>query len=144
MTTRIRRRHGVRTPADGSPVVASRQVTWTRLGAGMGYTNTQAKRGEISAAVATMSWRDPAELAEVLTIAPARQVIALLLGGRRWALHRAGIATLPAIHPFRGERRLLALESVSGERYLLMDDSGYEWLHLYTDRPMRERVETRR
>jgi hypothetical protein len=144
MTTSTRRRHGVRTPADSSPVVATRQVTWTRLGAGMGYTNTRAKRAEISAAVAAMAWRDPAELAEVLNMAPARQVIALLLGGRRRALHQAAIATLPAIHPFRGERRLLALESVSGERYLLMDDCGYEWLHLYTERPMRERVETRR
>jgi hypothetical protein len=119
-------------------------VTWTRLGDGMGYTNTEAKRAEIRAAVAAMAWRDPAELAEVLNIAPARQVIALLLAGRRWALHQAAIATLPAIDPFRRERRLLALESVSGERYLLMDDCGYEWLHLCTDRPMRERLETRR
>jgi hypothetical protein len=144
MTAPTRRRHGVRTPADSSPVVATRQVTWTRLGAGMGYTNTNAKRAEICAAVAAMAWCDPAELADVLNTAPARQVIALLLGGRRWALHQAAIAILPAIHPFRGERRLLALESVGGERYLLMDDCGYEWVHLYTVRPMRERVETPR
>jgi hypothetical protein len=144
MTTPTRLRDGVRTPADGIPVVATRQVTWTRLGDGMGYTNTEAKRAEVRAAVAAMAWRAPADLAEVLNMAPARQVIALLLGGRRWALHRAAIVTLPAIDPFRGERRLLALESISGERYLLMDDCGYEWLHLYTDRPMRERVETRR
>jgi hypothetical protein len=144
MTTPTRRQHGARTPTEGSPVIATRQVTWTRLGGGMGHTNTEAKRAELSGAVAAMAWRDPAELAEVLNMAPARQVIALLLGGRRWALRRAAIATLPAIDPCRGERRLLALESVSGKRYLLMDDCGYEWLHLYTDRPMCERVETRR
>ena len=30
---------------------------------------------------------------------------------------------------------LLSIESITNERWVLLDDCGYEWLHLYTDRP---------
>jgi hypothetical protein len=144
MTTTTRRRPCLETPTHGGPDLPARQVSWTRLGNGMGYTNTEAKRAEIRTEHERMVWRDPSELADVLDVAPARQVITFLLGGRRWALHSAAVATLPPTDPLRGERRLLALESVSGERYLLLDDCGYEWIHLCTDRPVREQVVTRR
>jgi hypothetical protein len=138
MTTTTRRRRCLETPTHGGADLPVRQVSWTRLGNGMGYTNTEAKRVEIRTELERMVWRQPSELADVLDVTPARQVITFLLGGRRWSLHRAALATLPRTDPLRGERRLLAIESVSGERYLLLDDCGYEWIHLYTDRPARE------
>jgi hypothetical protein len=105
----------------------------------MGYTNTEAKRAEIRTVVERVVWRDPSELADVLEVAPTRQVITFLLGDRRWALHRVAIAVLlPG--PLGQPRRLLGVESVSGERYVLLDDCGYEWIHLYTDRPAHEQV----
>jgi hypothetical protein len=117
----------------------ARDVTWTRLGSGMGYTNTAAKRAAIRAAVERMAWQDPAELTAVLYAAPARQVIAMLLGDRRWALHRAGLAELPP-GPYGRRCRLLGVELLGGERWVLLDDCGYEWIHLCTDRPVRERA----
>jgi hypothetical protein len=136
MTTATRDR---RTPAYESAELPTRQLTWTRLGNTMGYTNTKGKRSEIRAAIEATTWRDPAELVDVLDSAPARQVIAFVLGGRRWTMQRATITTLPAADPLRPVRRVLGIESVSGRRYVLLDD-GYEWLHLYTDRPVHERV----
>jgi hypothetical protein len=140
MTTTIRRQRCRQTLGHEGADLPGRQVTWTRLGNGMGYTNTEAKLAEIRTELERMVWRDPSELADLLDVAPTRQVIPFLLGGRRWALHRAAVATLPPTDPLRGERRLLALESVSGERYLLLDDCGYEWIHVYTDRPVYEEV----
>jgi hypothetical protein len=108
-------------------------VAWTRLGSGMGYTNTAAKRAAIRAAMQRMAWLDPAELTAVLYGAPARQVIAVLLGERPWALPQAALAELPP-GPYGRRRRLLALELVTGERWVPLDDCGDEWIHLYTDR----------
>jgi hypothetical protein len=141
MTTTTRRQRCLETPTHGGTDLPVRQVSWTRLGSGMGNTDTEARRAEIRAEVERMVWRSPCELADVLDVAPARQVITFLLGGRRWALHRAAVARLSP-GPFSNERRLLAVELVSGERYVLLDDCGYEWIHLYTDRPEREQVVT--
>jgi hypothetical protein len=115
----------------------ARDVTWTRLGSGMGYTNTAAKRAAIRAAVQRMAWQNPTELTAVLYAAPARQVIAVLLGDRPLALHQAALAELPP-GPYGRRRRLLALELVTGERWVLLDDCGYEWIHMCTDSPARE------
>jgi hypothetical protein len=136
MTTATRDR---RIPAYGSAELPTRQLTWTRLGNAMGYTNSEAKRAEIRAAVKATTWRDPAELTDELDTTPARQVIAFLLGGRRWTMPHAALTTLPATDPLRPVRRVLGVESVSGCRYVLLDD-GYEWVHLYTDRPVHERA----
>jgi hypothetical protein len=141
MTTTTRRQHCLQTRAHGCADLPVRRVTWTRLGNGMGYSNTDAKRTEIRTELEGMVWRNPSELADVLDVAPARQVITFLLGGRSWALLHAAIAELSP-GSFGNERRLLAIESVSGERYVLLDDCGYEWIHLYTDRPVREQVVT--
>jgi hypothetical protein len=81
----------------------------------------------------------PAELAAVLYAAPARQVIAVLLGDRPWALHQAALAELPP-GAYGRRRRLLAIESATGERWVLLDDCGYEWIHLCTDRIAREQT----
>jgi hypothetical protein len=135
MTTATHRR----TPRYGSAELPDRQVMWTRLGHAMGYTNTEARRAEIRTAIDVMTWRDPGEVAGLLDTAPARQVIAVLLGGRRWALHRVAATTLPSdlLWPVR---RLLAIEAVTWERYVLLDDCGYEWIHLCTDRPAHQTV----
>jgi hypothetical protein len=114
-------------------------VAWTRLGSGMGYTNTAAKRAAIRAAMQRMAWLDPAELTAVLYGAPARQVIAVLLGDRPWALDQAALTELPP-GPYGRRRRLLGIELSTGERWVLLDDCGYEWIDLCTDRPAREQA----
>jgi hypothetical protein len=97
----------------------------------MGHTNTKAKRAAIRTAVERMAWQDPTELAAVLYAAPARQVIAVLLADRHPAVHKAAVAELPP-GPLGQRRRLLAIEPVTGERWVLLDECGYEWTHLYT------------
>jgi hypothetical protein len=123
------------TSASAWQSLAARQVTWTRLGNTMGYTNTESKRVEIRAAVERIDWQEPAELAAILN---ARQVITFLLGGRRPPVHRAAVAAFGR-DAFGRELRLLGIESTSRQRYVLLDDGGYELVHLYTDHPTRER-----
>jgi hypothetical protein len=123
------------TSASARTSLAAGQVTWTRLGNAMGYTNTASQRVEIRAAVERTDWQKPAELTAILNAAPARQVITFLLSGHSQAPYRA-VAFSPG--PFGRKRRLLGIESVSGERCLLLDDGGYELADLYTDRPTRE------
>jgi hypothetical protein len=139
--TASRRQRYSRTSAYEPVDAPARQVMWTRLGIVTGYTNTEPRRTEIRNAANRMLWRDPAELVDVLGASPVRLVITFLLGGRRWALHRAAIAQLSP-GPFGYQRRLLGAESVSGERYLLLDDSGYECIHLYTDRPASKQAQS--
>ena len=120
----------------------ARQARWTRLGTTMGYTNTPAKRAAIHAAVESMVWVDPHRLADVVDAAPVRFVVAGLFCGRTWQLCSAARAALPtggeltAVGP-DGPRRLIGLQSVTGDRYLLLD-LGYEvidLLHQTTIRP---------
>ena len=49
-----------------------RQVRWTRLGVGMGYTNTEPKRAAVRAALDHMDWLRPEQLSDVLEAAPVR------------------------------------------------------------------------
>ena len=112
----------------------ARQARWTRLGATMGYTNTPAKRAAIHAAVESMVWVDPHRLADVLGTAPVRFVVAGLFSGRAGQLHAAATTPLPtggeptAVGP-DGPRRLIGLQSVTGDRYVLLD-LGYEVIDL--------------
>jgi hypothetical protein len=133
------------TPTTTTTVAAAalpaRQVRWTRLGAGMGYASTEAKRQTIRAAVEAMDWTDPGALADVLDTAPIRFYVGGFFFERRWALHRAAVAALPdgvTPDPYR-TGRLIGLQSVSGERYVLLD-LGYEAIDLYHDRPVVEAV----
>jgi hypothetical protein len=122
-------------------VLPVRQVHWTRLGAGMGYTSTEAKRQAIRAAVETMHWTDPAALANVLDTAPIRCYVGGFFFERRWALHRAAVAPLPdgvTPDPYR-TGRLIGLQAVTGERYVLLD-LGYEAIDLVHDRLAVEQV----
>jgi hypothetical protein len=116
----------------------ARQVRWTRLGAGMGYTNTEPKRAVIRAAIKRMDWVDPEQLYDVLEAAPVRHYVSGLFHLRRWALCRAAVVALPDT-PDRGpgwdrSRRLVGLESVDGERWVLLD-LGYEAIDLLHDTP---------
>jgi hypothetical protein len=97
----------------------ARQLIWTRLGNALGYTSTETQRSEIRAAVEQMTWRDPAELADVLETAPARQVVASLYYGRAWALDHAALIALPDDAAGR-PRQLIGLESVTGQRHVLL------------------------
>lgn len=117
-------------------VLPARQVRWTRLGVGMGYTHTEATRTQIRAAVEAMTWSDPAQMADVLNGAPTRFVVAGLFYQRPWALHATAVAALPDDELGRS-RRLIGLDSVTGERHVLLD-LGYEVIHLLTDTPTRE------
>jgi hypothetical protein len=132
------------TTTAAAAAVPARQVRWTRLGAGMGYTNTEAKRAAIRAAVEAMDWTDPAALANVLDTAPIRFYIGGFFFERRWALHRAAVAPLPdgvTPDPYQ-TGRLIGLQAVSGERYVLLD-LGYEAIDLYHDRSAIEQVTPR-
>lgn len=110
-----------------------RQVRWTRLGAGMGYTNTEAKREAIRTAVERMDWVESDRLADVLDAAPIRYYVGGFFYGRPWALAAA------AVSPLDADRRLVGLASVSGERYVLLD-LGYEAIDLLHDTPAVEAV----
>ena len=125
--------HPARTGAYGAAEELARQTVWTRLGNALGYTNTEAKRGEIRAAAEQMVWRAPAELAAVLDTAPARQVIAALFYGRTWALDRAAVVDLPTDEAGRA-RRLIGLAAVTGQRYVLLH-TDHEVIDLVHDHP---------
>jgi hypothetical protein len=132
------------TATAAAAALSARQVLWTRLGAGMGYSNTEAKRAAIRDVVETMDWTDPAALADVLDTAPIRFYVSGFFFARRWALHRAAVAPLPdevTPDPYR-TGRLIGLQAVSGERYVLLD-LGYEAIDLYHDRPASEQVTPR-
>jgi hypothetical protein len=113
----------------------TRQRRWTRLGTGMGYTNTEPKRAAIRAAVEHMHWLDADELADVLDSYPVRLFVGGLFDGRRWALSKAAVIAAPQfidVGPPAGvlpQRRLIGLESVDGDRYVLLD-LGHEALDL--------------
>jgi hypothetical protein len=119
--------------ATTATVLPGRQVRWTRLGAGMGYTNTEAQRAAIRAALDRMDWVDPDQLCDVLDAAPIRYYVGGLFYGRPWALAAA------AVSPFGDQQRLVGLRSVSGERYLLLD-LGYEAIDLLHDTPTTQAV----
>jgi hypothetical protein len=121
-------------------VLPRRQVRWTRLGAGMGYTSTEPKREQIRAAIEQMDWRDPERLRDVLDAAPLRLIVnSLFHSGRTWALVAAAVIALPDLpeqsHGFPRSLRLIGLESVDGERYVLLD-LGYEVIDLRHDHPV--------
>jgi hypothetical protein len=127
-----------------SDVLPARQVRWTRLGAGMGYTNTEPKREQIRAAVAAMDWVEPEQLRDVLDAPIIRFYVTGLFFGRAWALTAAAVTPAPAgiaMDPFRDRCpwRLIGLQAVTDERYMLLD-LGYEAINLYHDRPAAEQV----
>jgi hypothetical protein len=131
------------TTTHARPGLPARQARWTRLGAGMGYTNTEAKRTAIRNAIETMVWVDPDELAEVLESAPVRYYVGGLFYLRPWALTAAAVVPFPdqtyPARPLDGQCRLIGLQSVTGERYLLLD-LGYEAINLLHDTPTTEEV----
>jgi hypothetical protein len=128
---------------DTKTAVPGRQVRWTRLGTGMGYTNTEPKRAAIRAAVEAMTWVDPEQLRDVLDATPIRYYVGGLFYLRHWALAAAAVAPLPDTANPAGNltepARLVGLASVSGERYVLLD-LGYEAIDLLRDTPAVEAV----
>jgi hypothetical protein len=104
----------------------------------MGYADSPAKRTVIRAAIDAMTWVEVAQLATVLDVPPARQLVGGLFYGRRWALHRAAVIDLPpdsVLPPGVGDAaRLIGLWSLTGERYVLLD-LGHETLNLLRERP---------
>ena len=88
-------------PCTTRHVLPARQVRWTRLGAGMGYTNTEPKREQIRAAIEHMDWVDPEQLRDVLdapTAASDRQQPVLRPG---LGAVRAAVTPLPDGHRAR-------------------------------------------
>ncbi len=117
-------------------VLPTRQVRWTRLGNGMGYTNTESKRERIRAAIEQMDWVEPEQWRDVLEAPPLRLMVnSLFYCGRRWALYRVAVIALPDEHgTFTCRHRLVGLETVTGERYVLLD-LGYEAIDILHDTP---------
>jgi hypothetical protein len=97
-----------------------RRTQWTRLGIAMGYTDTAAKRAEIHAATEEMGWEAPDRLAGVLETAPVRFLLAGLFCGRRRILRAAATTDLRPDIAGR-QRRLIGLESLTGDRYVLLE-----------------------
>jgi hypothetical protein len=128
---------------DTKTAVPGRQVRWTRLGTGMGYTNTEPKRAAIRAAVEAMTWVDPEQLRDVLDATPIRYYVGGLFYLRHWALAAAAVAPLPDTANPAGNltepARLVGLASVSGERYVRLA-LGYEAIDLLRDTPAVEAV----
>jgi hypothetical protein len=114
----------------------SHQLTWTRLGNAMGYTDTPAKRDEVRAAIEAFEWVEPSELAEIIDAPPARHVIGGLFYQRRWALHLAASVRVPDDSAGRS-RRLIGLQSVTGHRYVLLS-TEYEVVDVLHEAPIRE------
>jgi hypothetical protein len=125
----------MRTATTTTHALPARLRRWTRLGAGMGYTNTETKRAAIRAAMEQMHWFDADELADVLNAYPVRLFVDGLYYGRRWGLDKAAVIAAPEfidVGPPPGvlsQRRLIGLESVDGDRYVLLD-LGHEALDL--------------
>ena len=110
----------------------------------MGYTNAEAKRQAIRAAVAAMNWVEPEQLRDVLDSPTIGFYVTGLFFGRPWALTAAAVTPAPtgiATDAFRDRSpwRLIGLQAVSGDRYVLLD-LGYEAIDLYHDRPAGELV----
>jgi hypothetical protein len=131
------------TTTQARPVLPARQARWTHLGAGMGYTNTEAKRAAIRNAVESMVWVDPAQLTDLLESAPVRYYVGGLFYLRRWALAAAAVVPFPdaacPARPLDGQQRLIGLQSVTEERYVLLD-LGYEAIDLLHDTPTVEEM----
>jgi len=141
MNTPLRGNQTMSTAIAASRVLPARQARWTPLGAGMGYTNTEAKRQAIRDAVEAMGWVEPQQLPHVLDAPIIRFYVTGLFSGRAWALHQAAVTPLPdgvAPDPYRCGR-LIGLHAVTGERYVLLD-LGYEAIDLFHDQPASEQV----
>jgi len=141
MNTPLRDNQTMSTAVATSRVLPARQVRWTPLGAGMGYTNTESKREQIRAAVAAMDWVEPEQLRDLLEAPILRFYVTGLFAGRTWALRQAAVTPLPdgvASDPYRCGR-LIGLHAVTGERYVLLD-LGYEAIDLFHDRPASDQV----
>jgi hypothetical protein len=127
-----------------SRILPARHVRWTRLGAGMGYTNAEVKRQAIRDAVEAMDWVELEQLRDVLDAPIIHFYVAGLFYGRTWVLTAAAVTPAPAgiaTDQFRDRSswRLIGLQAVSGERYVLLD-LGYEAIDLFHDRPASEQV----
>ena len=87
-------------------------------------------------------------LRDVLDAPIIRFYVTGVFSGRAWALTAAAMTPVPAgiaTDPVRDHspwRRLIGLQAVSGERYVLLD-LGYEAFDLYHDRPASEQVTPR-
>jgi hypothetical protein len=115
-----------------SEVARQRQVRWTRLGITMGGTDTEPKRARIWAAVAALVWVEPEQVSDVLHAAPVRFLVAGLFQGQAWELQRAAVAALPAADRLPLGARMVGLESVTGDRYVLLEN-GHEAIDILHD-----------
>jgi hypothetical protein len=113
------------------------QVSWTRLGRAMGFTNSRAKRVAIRTAMTNMIWVHPDAIADVLGATPLRLVVAALLRQG----HLVAGATIQLSSSSSGiaigsgsDPKLIGLQSDAQERYVLLD-LGYEVVYLLRETP---------
>ena len=120
-----------------APAWTPGQVSWTRVGRAMAFTNSRAKRAAIRTAMTNLIWVHPDEIADVLGAAPLRFVVAALLrpghlvaaATRRLSSSSSGIALGLGSDPM-----LIGLQSDAQERYVLLD-LGYEVVYLLRETP---------
>jgi hypothetical protein len=110
------------------PARPQRQASWTRLGAVVGYTDTEPKRARIRAAVETMLWVQSNQLADVLRAAPLRFLVAGHFHDGAPALRRVAVTDPPRGALWR-DGRLVGLESDAGDRFVLLA-CGHEAIDL--------------
>jgi hypothetical protein len=124
----------ITTIATTARVLPTHQARWTHLGNVMGLSDTEPKRTEIRAGLAAMVWVEPDELADVLALSPVRFLVSGLFYRR--VLHRAAVIDLPSDWLGR-DRRLIGLESVAGDRYVLLS-IDYEAVDVLHETPCRQ------
>jgi hypothetical protein len=109
-------------------VLPTHQTRWTRLGNVMGLSDTEPRRAEIRAGLAAMTWVEPDQFADVLALSPVRFLVSGLF--YRQVLLRAAVVDLPTDWLGR-PRRLIGLESATGDRYVLLtiDYEAVDVLH---------------
>ena len=138
-TARHCRKTGLRPGPTGHhpPAWTPGQVSWTRLGRAMAFTNSRAKRAAIRTAMTKFIWVHPDEIADVLGAAPLRFVVAALLRPG----HLVAAATTQLSSSSSGialglgrDPKLIGLQSDAQERYVLLD-LGYEVVYVLHETP---------
>ena len=120
-----------------APAWTPGQVSWTRVGRAMAFTNSPAKRAAIRSAMTNLIWVHPDEIADVLGATPLRFVVAALL--RQGHLVAAATTQLSSRSSgialgLGSDPKLIGLQSDAQECYVVLD-LGYEVIYLLRETP---------
>ena len=120
-----------------APAWTPGQISWTRVGRAMAFTNSPAKRALIRAAMTNLIWVHPDEIADVLGATPLRFVVAALLRQGRLvaaATTQLSSSSLGIALGLGSDLTLIGLQSDAQECYVLLD-LGYEIVYVLRETP---------